>query len=306
MLAAAMNHGGGCICHGKERALNSCNVTESKFSSGLSEFSSRLDLITNRDAVLNSGDLLLEIISSGAVEKCILAELQSILDEKGMAAGVRGGFHEIYSSQYAIVEIVTLQPSAGNTQIFMASMPFDAIFSPLSDGELVFTKYRMPPDTDLTQFDPDITLEKIEAHTVSRGDIVSACAGLDVVATDLSRPMYVLSIRTTTAADFLWTFNKQTARALFSEYGSASFSRYETALRLISEFHGHSNRPDMLESVVEEMTKHRVHSLRWLATQVQFKVNKPAVRNTLDRLASDPHPHVQRAASAALQKIALQ
>jgi hypothetical protein len=77
-----------------------------------------------------------------------------------------------------------------------------------------------------------------------------------------------------------------------------SVSRIEAAVGVLARI-----APDALCEVYDDLCKHSVHTVRWLAAQIAKKADPASLPRVLGHLAEDPHPAVRSSARGFLREL---
>jgi hypothetical protein len=167
-----------------------------------------------------------------------------------------------------------------------------------STAPVTIDQYRIVGQFDPDVFDPNASLELVSS-ALSDGSCV--CQGrLEPYVYDWHspRPMIVAQLVRYPANSQLWFFSRETRRALFPVVGYIELSSLVLLSRMIAALGEKRAMP-----ILEELSVHDSHAVRWAAIQAIGKLDRTAVVTYLKRSLMDKHPHIRRAAAKALAKL---
>lgn len=182
----------------------------------------------------------------------------------------------------------------------LATNPGNGLQSVISpDANLTISRYILPPDTDLSTFDPEARLQLLSVDKIGAFDPCYRHHAGEVCKIEREGIVCVLRLSEGSFTDFQWTFDSESLLPLFPNITLPSMGRFETAIDLVVEFS--DDRIDTATSIdfLTEMLGHRLHFIRWKAIQGLGQLDGSLAMSALTRLLDDPHPHIRAAAAAA-------
>ncbi|WP_029922952.1 HEAT repeat domain-containing protein [Nevskia soli] len=186
----------------------------------------------------------------------------------------------------------------GDQQPFQSSSEA-AMYVPIGPQSLHCDLYHLPPHAN-DVFDPKLRLEPAGRVTARPGEILLAEPDMvyDFQAGAGDSPVVAVVLTTPFALRLKWIFDRNTMKALWATDADV----IDMQLRAASDVLGNLRDPSSLE-VLEWLSTHRHHAVRWSAIQNVARIKASSARPLLKRALDDPHPLVQAAAAKTLQKL---
>lgn len=271
-----------------------------RLAEALGSGASRLDDIPNIDRLFDA------FARSREYERIYIAYLDSLVSRPPSR------FDQTIGSSFSVFRnesfLVAIQLVDGSPTDQQTSRP-KTIATTLENGlqavinrgsTLTIEEYRLPSGTDVSVFDPDIRLifsghYKMEpesgSHRYSAGS---------VYLTEQSGPVCIVRLREVATLDFQWTFDSTGLTPLYHSVSLPSLGRFETIIDLISSFAGERMSLDTATLHLAQLSKHRLHFVRWKAVQSLGRIDGALATDILKSMLDDPHPHVRLAANDIL------
>jgi hypothetical protein len=183
-------------------------------------------------------------------------------------------------------------------QRYVHSLPYHAMYAPVSGEGLHCRTYRFPPNYRNAVFDPSLSLTPAgESFVPSGSALLLDC---DRFAYDLSADTStpVLKFMTSAIQPLEWLFSRNGLQAWQANDSDLTFTQLRVAADVLGRFaHQSSLAP------LKSLTNHAHHAVRWGAIQNLARLSRSEAMVRLKEAVNDPHPHVQRAAQKTLQKM---
>lgn len=187
---------------------------------------------------------------------------------------------------------------------FVTTTPCGAQLRVLScEGEVSFSRYSLPPETDMSILDPRAKLSLVYQDMLSPANYRAFFNADDAIELRGSGSMVMLTLREHAMSPFTWVFESGSLTPLFITVSDLSYNRWKTLIELITKFHGTEYESVYSSDLLMQLGDHELHYLRWSACQALAKTDLAKARQLIVKLEGDPHTHVQRAASAAMKRM---
>jgi len=176
----------------------------------------------------------------------------------------------------------------------VCSVPQDMIVALLSDCSVHIEVFRSSDETQ-DVFLEDSTVAHHCTRVLNRGHALFLDGARDHVLTWSDTPYVSLVVtRQTMARHLAVRHDSTTGNALYATAATQQLSRLQHACDYMAHFGDAA-----LTSLLQELTRHAAHFIRWKAAEALLNVDFDAGQRTVDQLRSDPHPHVADAARLA-------
>lgn len=187
---------------------------------------------------------------------------------------------------------------------FVTTIPCSAQMRLLrSTGEVSFSRYRLPPGLDMSVLDPRAKLELVHESSLSPTNARAFFDADDVITLEGRGSLVIISLREHSMSPFTWAFETSSLTPVFITVSDQSYNRWKMLIELIVKFHGTPYQSVYSSDLLTQLGDHELHYLRWSACQALAKTDLANARQLIAKLANDPHTHVRRAATAALQRL---
>lgn len=176
----------------------------------------------------------------------------------------------------------------------VSSVPQDMIFALLSDCSVHIEVFRSSDEAQ------DVPMENsVVAHhctrVLRRGQALFIDGARDHVLTWSDTPYVSLVVtRQTMVRHLALRHDSITGTPLYATAASQHLSRLQHACNYMAHFGDAEMVPPL-----QELTRHPAHFIRWKAAEALLNLDFDAGRRIVDKLRSDPHPHIADAARLA-------
>lgn len=220
-----------------------------------------------------------------------LAELLSKPADAGLWFWPQIDIQQINGLTIAVRVISDQQPLQSSSE--------EAMYVPISRQSLHCDVYRLPAHTNEV-FDPRLQLTLAGRVTTRPGEVLLAERDTvyDFQASSETSPVVTVVLITPFALRLKWMFDRITLKALRATDADV----IDMQLRAASDVLGSLRDPSSLE-VLEWLSTHRHHAVRWSAIQNVARIKAGSAQPLLERALEDPHPLVRDAAARTLRKL---
>jgi len=255
--------------------------------------------------------LFTEFVASKEYECHLLSILRMIYEEPSARVDVlsSNSFVIFRNDNFLLsMQMVGTEPitALGTRTKYIATAPesgLQAVISPT--GSLRAWRYGLPSDVDLSIFDPSARPALIDVSDLTIESPVYRYNAGEVFKLESKSPICVLRLSELATLNYQWTFDPDTLRPVFPSVTLPSVGRMETlmdvAVSLSDVLMPKEDAVDILRSLVD----HPLHFIRWKAAQGLGALDPLSALDALRTLTADRHPHIKKAAFAALENIEL-
>jgi hypothetical protein len=234
------------------------------------------------------------ILTDGLEELSKLEDTLPACAGRGVGIVFRNASFQIYIQRVA---------KSNERDEILAMTAGNALLSVLSERpSLAITRFCLPAGCDVTVFSPGVELEDHGRAIMSFGSDPYICKAGDVLLLEPSDSLIVIKVVENYSLPYQWAFDGETLRSLFVATSLPSLTRPETLLDLAMALHGEGKGIPELTDVVESVTQHPLHFVRWKAVQILGRINPASAKSVLHRFVNDTHPHIRNSSQAALKK----
>jgi len=179
-------------------------------------------------------------------------------------------------------------------------IPGHAMYAPISGGSVAFDLYHLPRNFDGDCFSPEIILDPPVHELVMPSVTIVNNARLNVadIFSPTNRPQVVLMLESAAFGGLRWSFDRLTRKALSLSAQNPSDTSVEIILELLAAVRSPESIP-----VIEALTSHPMHFVRWRAVQTIGAIDVDAGIRHATTATSDAHPHVRDAARKTLDRL---
>lgn len=269
-------------------------------------------LALNKDEAAEQLAPFSALISSGELQKFLLATLERLVSEEKLVQG-RGRYTPTLLLHRDAQRILSLSSvDAGvmsrqglgveNLRGNLVSNRHPILVGQLGSDPVHFTRYRFEAPEGLAIFTP-AKLHLVEHGVIEGGEVAMFADPHEVIdfapATGSSHMLLTLVMRTA-PAPLVWLFDRDTMTATRGLSPSDAATRAELLIQMFEglQYKGAFN---LLESLVH---KSPYHFLRWRAVQSLLKLHTTDGISAVKHASNDSHPHVRRAAERTLNNLA--
>lgn len=177
----------------------------------------------------------------------------------------------------------------------LSSLSQDAVVMSLTEG-VHYDRYAMPAGKRLDVLDPDAQLVFKSQAMVCPGTPLAVRAEVDVI--DFYAPgeqRYLVKAMSPVKLDFTWSFDRTSLKPWNISGAHLLDDQIMTALEALEHLGGVEHA-----GTIEHYLDARSHHVRWKALQTLNAVAPERALLAFDRFLTDPHPHIRKAASEAL------
>ncbi|MGH9429416.1 MAG: HEAT repeat domain-containing protein [Terriglobia bacterium] len=183
-------------------------------------------------------------------------------------------------------------------QRYIHALPYHAMYSAAGGGKLSCNAFRLPVNYRNETFDPSLRLIQDGSLSKAPGEVFHLHSNTHAYSFISDGPTLVVKFMTAAIRPLEWLFSRSGLQAWQANDADLSFTQLRVAADVAGRF-AHQSSLDPLK----HLTHHEHHAVRWAAIQNLARISRSEAMARLREAASDPHPHVQRAAQKTLQKL---
>jgi hypothetical protein len=244
-----------------------------------------------------------ELVQSGRMTDVVNAELQHLVDEPAYRSDGLSDVDVVLarSPRFTLTaRIVNPTPAPIGARVARSSVE-DYLMAVVGKGSapIVTEWYEQPRPDPNTVFDRTRVLIPRGRRTLVAGEPVRVRAARDVVRiVPADEPSFVAVLASVPVAVLSWEYDLDSGVPARAVSGSTAASRLEATARLLGELGDPSCVP-----ALAELAHHPHHFVRWAAVRAVAVLDPMRGVELLRRAVEDEHPHVRKAACAALRQI---
>jgi hypothetical protein len=190
---------------------------------------------------------------------------------------------------------VTIVSGAARSATFTSS-PRHRLIGCLG-GRLIVKRYALEANCDPAVLDRSCGLTPLADVVLAPGEHFCLEAWCDV--SELSGSGVVFTLQSPLVYATRWAYSRATLKPVAIVAAERGLGRLEDALQMLSILGGPTHA-----KACEALLNHQSHAVRWEAVRVAFALGHPDSRRLIDDATRDQHPHVRKAASAAMAMLA--
>lgn len=177
----------------------------------------------------------------------------------------------------------------------LVSSATDALLVPFTPKGVAYNVFEYNKEFDLAVFDPSVAVVESQRRHCDFGDYAIFPAGrVQEYATSGSLVLKILDARP--ASRLVWEFNRSSGAAVAAYGPDHESTTIRHILRFLTEF-GNSSSVDAIRGLLS----YPLHYVRWEAVRAIAQLQPDSLREVLENLASDAHPHIRNAANKMLE-----
>jgi hypothetical protein len=252
------------------------------------------------DAFAGCTAALLELARSDVVTDVVAARVRAVAESaQSFVPGTTHDHWPIREHAGATLELVRVPRSDDELRMLLHGSAHHRLVTPLREPSTLFRYRHTSGSAEL--FDRSEIPSAAEREVVPVGAVVALRAFFDVTEwAPSAEPQVVLVLESPAVFFQMWSYDRETRVPRQTVSADLGQNRIERALRLLAEL-GHTPAA----ATVAALYEHPAHHIRWAAVRAAMELDEAVGTSVLRKAASDPHPHVARAARRHLDELGL-
>lgn len=237
--------------------------------------------------------LLQRFLAEGVAERWLNDQLARLANSGSDAIAWQAKEAQVHRGEGWVLSLAVLD----TPRRFIHVAPYLAFYAPLK-GELTGDRYRLPVGFKNDVFDPNVRLEPPERLTVTSRNILRLDSTQFAYDFNITRPVPIVRFTSRYIQPMEWLFSKTTLQAWQANDADLHYTQLRVATQVLGKIAHQSSLEPLLK-----LSNHSHHAVRWAAIQNLGRINRTVALARVREAATDPHPHVKRAAEKTLQQL---
>lgn len=263
----------------------------------LAELLAAIETRFDRDAIETFWDCepaLSKFVSSGAALLAINEDLHRLVEDPAYMGRWRPGQISLArGAGFALVSALL-----GSSARYIHTTAHYGLYTPVGSEPLHYDLYALPEGFQDEVFDPSLRLIPAGSGSTAPGSVLRIEGDRYAYDFRITRPVVVVKLTLAPFHTLEWLFNRETLHAWQANDSELT----ATQLRVSAYLLGRMAHPSSLEPLLK-LCAHPHHAVRWAAIQNLGRISRLQAIEKLEAAIHDPHPHIRRAAEAALAQI---
>ena len=256
----------------------------------------------NLDDVIDLKSYIESFLDSGELQELIFRDISTYVNKKELRSDNFPNTWTLYNDEIYSVYIQRSLPQGRKGLSFCSSAATSLLRCIKAEHAPEVAIYNLPSDTTYDIFEVSLPIKENFRKFLTKEDPYLLVRKFDIPEIVINSSTLFFVISRNDSMPLQWIFDKSRKVSSGISMTNPSQSRIVTMVDLVRMFSGTGRAAKNGVDYLISLESHPLYHIRWKACQALAKIDRDLAVEMLGRLKSDPHPHVRRVASIALDR----